>query len=156
MTGVNPCAMHSSKGAVFTATTSPTKPGSIFSPAGPVSQSLRQVKISALREPARFALEQIDSAGDFRIDLAREHLIHHFNRGFICDPHALDKIRLQPGRIHGAGDRLASAVNNHRIDARRFKENHVTRDSWRVAMSGESMKLPPYLITNVWLRNRCR
>ena len=75
------------------------------------------------------AAQRIDGVDDFGIDFARQNIIHDFHRGFVGDALALDKIRLQSGFFHRAGDGLAAAVDDDGIDFHRLKKNDVARDA---------------------------
>src|SRR5262249_47291491 len=44
---------------------------------------------------ARLAAEGVDRFDDLWIDLARQDLLDHVHRRFICDAHTLDELRLQ-------------------------------------------------------------
>ena len=58
-----------------------------------------------------------------------KHIIHDFHRGLVGDALALDEVCLQPGLFHRAGDGLAAAVNDDRVDFDGFEENDVARDA---------------------------
>ena len=95
------------------------------------------------------AAEGVDGFDDFRIDFARQHVIHDFHRCFVGNALAMDEIRLQPGFFHGAGDGLAATVNDDGIDFDRFQKNDVAGDPGADVVVRRIMKLPPYLTTKV-------
>src|SRR5438128_1621866 len=80
-------------------------------------------------EAARPAAERVESLDNLRVDFARQDLFDHVHRRLVGQAQALDKAGLQPGGIHRAGDRLAAAVDDHRVDANGFQENDVARDA---------------------------
>ena len=85
--------------------------------------------MSGPAKPTGLAAQRIDGFDHFRIDFARQNVIHDFHRGLVGDALALDEIRLQPGFFHRAGDGLAAAVDDDGIDLDGFEKNDVARDA---------------------------
>jgi len=96
------------------------------------------------------------AATTFGVDFAREHLVHDFDGGLVRDTHALDEGGFLAGGLEGAGDGLTAAVDDDSLMPAASRKTTSRAALLRVAGSGESMKLPPYLTTNVWPRKRCR
>src|SRR5206468_5399098 len=81
------------------------------------------------RKPARLATQRVDGFDNLRIDFPRQHLFYHVYGRFVRHAHALDETGFEPGDVRGAGDGLAAAVDDNRVDADRFEENDVARDA---------------------------
>ena len=77
----------------------------------------------------RLATERIDGGDDLGIDFARKDIVHDLHRGFVGDALALDKVRLEAGFLHRAGDGFAAAVDDDGVDLHRFKKNDVACDA---------------------------
>ena len=118
--------------------------------------NLRHRKISEPANVPGFTAKLSDGMDDLRVDLSREHALDELDG--VCVGHAktLDKFARQPGRIQRAGDRFPAAMHHDRINAGCLQKDNVPRDSdAERSGSGESMKLPPYLMTKTSPRKRC-
>src|SRR5262249_22284776 len=75
----------------------------------------------------RAPAEIIEHADDGRIDLVVEHVLDDRDALRVGHAKAVDELRLQPRLAHAVGDRLSTAVDEHRIDADGFEKNNVTQ-----------------------------
>ena len=72
------------------------------------------------------AAKALDRLHNARIDLIRKDFLHHIHGLLISHAHTLDEPGFDAGILQCACDRLAAAVDYHRVDPDRFQECDIT------------------------------
>src|ERR1044071_8618211 len=154
ITGVMLRRMHSRKGSVSTPVTSPTKPMSTSSPEAPLGQCFRQVKISAPENPRALPPRAVraftisglisrDSTCSTTFTAASPVTRRPWTKAALSPAESMARVMAMPPPWTTTGLMPTASRNTM---------SRATPS--RTGGSGESMKLPPYLTTNVWLRKR--
>src|SRR5439155_2227911 len=91
----------------------------------PLQEQLSAGKKLRAGKAARLATQCVDGLDNLRIDFPRQHVFDHVYHRFIRHAHALDEIGVDPGDVRGAGDGLAAAMDDDRVDAYGFQEHDV-------------------------------
>ena len=128
MTGTISSATARSMASSLTSMTSPTKPRSTPVALPSVCGGSFFPTSTSLPAQADGAAAELDEPGDDDgIDLVIEHVLDDADRLLIGHAQAIDEARLQPGLAHPLGDRLAAAVDQHRVDADGFEEDDIAQ-----------------------------
>jgi hypothetical protein len=76
-------------------------------------------------EPGRVSPQLANLMDQVIADFTGQHLCHDVERPGVGIASSLNEARFEAGLLHGGGDGLSPAVNQHGAHADRFHENHV-------------------------------